>query len=167
MMRWCVCIFLFTLFTPSFATADEERPVKLAAATAIIYPFSLTDKTGAPPASLTAVTLIVPFSQRWNLLFRTGFASPFTLFQPAPQVQLGVNRKMSDALILATNIVYRYVPAWNGTPGEAHIAAWMVTPLFPITSGVILGFPVGLARNITFKKTLLITSFELNFILPT
>jgi len=156
------CCLAATIISPAFAA--EPRTTGYVAS-AVIYPVSFEGK-GLTPSLLHSVSLFVPMADRLSLVLKTGMATPITMFQPAPQLQIGVATKLSDGFALGATGIYRYVPHWSGTPGDSHVVGASVGPAILLPTKIALVFPVGIAHNLTTKLNSFSVAFELAFQIP-
>ena len=155
-----LCIAIVTLVT-SVASADVPR-TKYAVGTAMIYPMSFDGK-GLAPSTFHSIAGLVPVSEKWSMILKGGMATPLTTFQPAPQFLIGATTRVTTGLYLGATGIYKYVPNWTGTPGDAHLVGVSVAPTAPLPSRIALAFPVGVAHNLTAKKWSFSIAFELAF----
>lgn len=126
-----------------------------------------TEGKPLPPLATQNLAVSIPVSERWALATKLGYATPFTAFQVAPQVQLGASVRLSDGFRLGANALYRYVPHWSGTPSDANVIGGVLAPTFPIAgTRLLLAFPTGAAYNTHLDAWGISTGMELALPLP-
>ena len=163
-MRQLVLSLVFALATLTLA-APARADVTYQFTTALAYPVTFEGKA-LPPLALHAVVGLVPLTPSWNLIMKGGMATPLALFQPAPQLQLGLSTKLSEVLRLGATGIYRYAPAWVSAPTASHIAGASIAPGIAITKELTLSLPLALTRNITTDTWVGAGGLELAFRLP-
>jgi len=156
-----ILAFAFASTIASSALADEPM-TKVFVGSGIIYPMSFEGK-GLTPTMLHSASVFVPIAERWSLVLKGGMATPITVFQPAPQLQIGASTRLSDHLALGATGIYRYVPHWSGTPSDAHLAGASFGPTIILPSKVSLVFPQSVVRNMTTGQNCFATAFEVVF----
>jgi hypothetical protein len=157
------CIVCGIIVVP--AVHADELKTTVSVASAIIYP-TLFDGKAMPPTMIHSVAALVPVSYRWNMVLKGAMATPITVFQPAPQIQVGAAAKLADHLTLGATGLYRYIPQRSGMTGDSHLVGVVLGPSIPLPSKIALGFSTGITRNLTTKANGFFFGFELAFLLP-
>jgi hypothetical protein len=156
------CAYVATA-SPAFA---EGSKITGSMSGATIYPMSFEGE-GFAPISLNSVGVLMPVTDHWGLVLKMGMASPMTVFRPAPQAQAGVSVRLSDGFVLGSTGIYRYVPNWSGTPGDAHLVGVSVGPTVLLPSKIALTFPaIAATYNATTTRPGFSVAFEVTFQLP-
>jgi hypothetical protein len=165
-MRTIYTISTFILFTAIAQSSNADEPKTTVSVTSsIAYP-TLFDGKAMPPTVIHSVATFVPLSSRWSLVLKGSMATPGTVFQPAPQANLGAAVKLADHLSLGATGLYRYIPQRSGMSSDSHLIGVVLGPSVPLPSKIALGFSTGITRNLTTKTNGFFFGFELGFILP-
>ncbi|MEK7116366.1 MAG: hypothetical protein AAB879_03155 [Patescibacteria group bacterium] len=147
----------------SVASADASTSYSIG--NAVSYPMTFEGK-GLAPGALHSLIVAIPVSENWRLVVKGGVATPLVITQPAPQLQFGAVTRVSDGFRLGAMAIYRYVPHWSGTHGDAHVVGMSVAPTFSLSSSVAAVFPIALVYNTTSRQGSFASGFELAFTLP-
>jgi hypothetical protein len=132
------------------ATPAPTSVARLGYSVQLHYPTSLD--TGQPgiPTTSHAVNLFVPATTVLAWRFEGGINTPYTTFQPAPQVSTGPRFRLTERLGIGLNVIYRYTPSYAGlTTGNSHSLATSLSLSLLLASGFVLSFPVTLSHNLT------------------
>ncbi len=160
-----VSCLAFATVAPREARADAPKPA--AYFTPGMVGAFTTEGKGLPPVALQTVLVTVPVSERWSLIGKVGYATPFTAFQPAPHLQLGAAVRLADAFRLGATGLYRYVPHWSGTTNDANLVGGALVPIIPVAgTKLLLQLPVGAAYNTRAETWSISTGVELALPLP-
>jgi hypothetical protein len=132
------------------ATPTRASVPRLGYSVQLHYPTSLdTGKTGTPTTS-HAVNLFVPWTTVLAWRFEGGINTPYTTFQPAPQVSTGPRFRLTEGVGIGLTVVYRYTPSYAGlTTGNSHSLATSLSLSLLLSGGFVLSFPVTLSHNLT------------------
>ena len=121
------------------------------------------DVEDLPRATLVGLEAAVPLPECWAWHGEPGFATGHAAFLPSPRLFTGPSVCLSDRWRLGGGLVYQLNPGYHGYP--SHILGGGLGPSVAVNEHLILGWPVGLSRDIRGGPIALTTQIRLMLVL--
>ncbi len=139
MLNRIVLVVALALATPALAHAKPNFRTGASLGTVVGFPESGPD--WRPLTIIIRAGVGVPIRGPWGWTFEVGMKTPFTIFNPAPQITTGPTVKLTSKLALALTILGRYTP--NYGKGSSWLLAATIGPAYAATPWLSLGLGVG------------------------
>lgn len=125
------------------ANAVQAKPTyRIATATGFTIALPEGKAELKPLPLVLGFAVVVPMSERWSWMVQPGVKTGLTAFNPAPQLVVGPNLKLTDKLTLSFSLLYRYTPDY-AAKGDNHMVAALVAVIVAVTPEVSLGLGFG------------------------
>ena len=123
-------------------SADELRlKFRVGANIGTVTGFPANKAEGYPLALILRVGVGITLGGRWGWGMDLGMKTPFSTFNPAPQITVGPAVKLTDRVSLALVILARYTPDYG--KGDSWLLAATIGPAYAVTPWLSLGLGVG------------------------